>query len=198
MEWKLELNLWTKTILTRGSEFLMNWTSWSQTRSTKSTTTTSRRPLRRRRKHLRWKTNVLAFASRSKAKAKPRLTSACSSTRTVPIRERMWTDIEPWTQSNLPYPVAERLNTLLRHGQLLREEDGTIEFWRLKIIFGRNLRTLSIGLMMCGRARWQEAEATRKYFNTVLTRQDKKFFISELFKVIQDAIPLILHYRTMC
>ena len=38
----------------------------------------------------------------------------------------------------------------------------------------------------------------KKDFNTVLTRQDKKFFISELFKVIQDAIPLILHYRTMC
>ena len=44
-----------KTILTRGSEFLMHWTSWSQTWSTKSTTTTIRRPLRRRRKHLRWK-----------------------------------------------------------------------------------------------------------------------------------------------
>ena len=30
--------------------------------------------------------------------------------------------------------------------------------------------------MMYGRARWQEAEATRKDFNMVLTRQDKKFF----------------------
>ena len=29
-------------------------------------------------------------------------------------------------------------------------------------------------------------------------RQDKKLFTSEIFKVIQDAIPLILHYRTMC
>ena len=35
-------------------------------------------------------------------------------------------------------------------------------------------------------------------FNTVLIRQDKKFFTSELFKVIRDAIPLILHHRTMC
>ena len=42
-----------------------------------------------------------------------------------------------------------------------------------KIIFGTNLRTLSIGLVKCGRVKWQEAEATRKYFNTVLTRQDK-------------------------
>ena len=51
------------------------------------------------------KTNVLAFASRSKAKAKPRRrTSACSSTRTVPIGERTWTDIEPEDYSPVAYP----------------------------------------------------------------------------------------------
>ena len=46
--------------------------------------------------------------------------------------ERKWTDSEPGTQSNIAYPVAKRLTTLLRHGQLRREEDGAIEFWRLK------------------------------------------------------------------
>ena len=65
------------------------------------------------------------------------------------------------------------------------------------MIFGTNLSTLNIGLTMYGRERWQEAEATRKYFNFVLTSQDKKFFTSEPFKVIQDAISLILHCRTM-
>ena len=145
------------------------------------------------------KTNVFAFASRSKAKTKPRRrTSGCSSTRTVPICERSWTDVEPGTQSNQAYPVTKRINTLLRHGALPREEDGAIEFWRLKMIFGTNLSTLNIGLMKNGRARWQEAEATRKDCNSVLTRRDKKFFISEFFKVIQDAIPLTLHCRTMC
>ena len=39
-------------------------------------------------------------------------------------------------------------------------------------------------------------EVRRKDFNIVLIHQDMKFFVSELFKVIQDAIPLILHYRT--
>ena len=79
------------------------------------------------------KTNVLAFASRSKAKAKPRgRTSACSSTRTVLIGERSWTDIEPETYSSIAYPVSKQLSTLLRHGHLPREEeDGAIEFWRL-------------------------------------------------------------------
>ena len=65
-----------------------------------------------------------------------------------------------------------------------------------KIIFGTNLRFLEIGLMKCGRVKWQEAEVTRKDLNIVLIHQDKKFFVSELFKIIQDA--LILHCRTMC
>ena len=73
------------------------------------------------------KTNVLAFASRSKAKAKPRRrTPACSYTRTVSICERHWADIEPGTCSNIAFPVSKRLSTLLRHGDLPREEDGEI------------------------------------------------------------------------
>ena len=75
------------------------------------------------------KTNVLACKSRSKAKAKPRRrTSASSSTRTVPVCERSWTDIEPGTYSHIAYPVSKRLSILLRHGHLPREEDGAIEF----------------------------------------------------------------------
>ena len=79
------------------------------------------------------KTEVFSFASRYKAKAQPRRPSTtCSSSRTFHIRERTWTEIEPGAQSNQAYPVAKRLNTLLRHGQLPREEDGAIEFWRIK------------------------------------------------------------------
>ena len=67
------------------------------------------------------KANVLAFASRSKAEAKPRRrTSACSSTRTVLICERSWTYVEPGTYSPIAYPVSKRLSTLLRHGDLPR------------------------------------------------------------------------------
>ena len=55
------------------------------------------------------KTDVLAFASRTKAKAKPRRrTSACSSTRTVLICEGSWTDVEPGTYSHVAYPVSKR------------------------------------------------------------------------------------------
>ena len=56
------------------------------------------------------KTNVLAFASRSKAKTKPpRPTSACSSSRTVHILERKSIDIEPGAQFDQAHPVAKRL-----------------------------------------------------------------------------------------
>ena len=141
------------------------------------------------------KTNVLAFASRSKAKAKPRRRiSASSSRRALPIGERTCTDIEPETYSPIAYPMSKQLSTLLRHGNLPREDAGAIEFWRLKDY--SNLSTLNIGLMKCGRVEWHKAVATRKDFSIVLTRQDKKFFISELFKVIQDAISLILRCIT--
>ena len=79
------------------------------------------------------KTEVFAFASRPKAKAKPsRPSTTCSSSRTLPILQRTWIDIEPGAQFDQAYPVAKRLNTLLRHGELLREDDGAIEFLRLK------------------------------------------------------------------
>ena len=59
------------------------------------------------------------FASRSKAKAKPqRREPAGSSTRTIPIGERTWTDVDPGKYSLSDYPVSKRLITVLRHGQI--------------------------------------------------------------------------------
>ena len=79
------------------------------------------------------KTNVLAFASRSKARAKPqRRTSASSSTTIIPIGGRTWIDIEPQEYSLSDYSVPKKLINLLRHGSLPREDDGAIEFWRIK------------------------------------------------------------------
>ena len=108
-------------------------------------------------------TKTEVFASRSKAKAKPRRrTPASSSTRTVPIGERKWTDIEPEDYSPVAYPVSKQLSTLLRHGDLPREEDGAIEFWRLKDYLRNHFEQLSTLVQRkCGRVKWQEAEATR-------------------------------------
>ena len=111
------------------------------------------------------KTNVLAFASRPKAKTRSwRPSTTCSSTRTVPVCERIWTHIEPGTQSNLAYPVAERLNTLLRHGQLRKKKMVRWNSGDWKMIFGTNLSTLNIGLTMYGRAKMQGGGGNKKRF----------------------------------
>ena len=66
----------------------------------------------------------------------------------------------------------------------------------LKKIFRNMSRIALIGLMVSGRKVWQEEEETRKDSSTVLILQEQ-LCISELFKDIQDAILLILHYKTM-
>ena len=79
------------------------------------------------------KLNAGDFASRSKAKAKPRRREpASSSTRTIPIGVRTWTDVEPGEYSLNDYPESKKLIHLLRHGSLPRDNDGAIEFWRMK------------------------------------------------------------------
>ena len=73
------------------------------------------------------------FACRSKAKAKPqRREPAGSSTKTIPIGERSWTDVEPGEYSLSDDAVSKKLIHLLRHGSLPRDNDGTIEFWSIK------------------------------------------------------------------
>ena len=77
--------------------------------------------------------NAGDFASRSKAKAKPQKREfTSSSTRTIPIGERTWTDVEPGKRSLSDYPVSKKLIHLLRHGSLPRDKDAAIEFWRIK------------------------------------------------------------------
>ena len=77
--------------------------------------------------------NAGDFASRSKAKAKPqRRNSASSSTRTIPMGERIWTDVEPGECSISDYEVSKKLIHRLRHASLHREDDGSVEFWRIK------------------------------------------------------------------
>ena len=69
------------------------------------------------------------FASRSKVKAEPQRRDSISlSTRTIPIGERSWTDIEPEEYSISDYAVSKKLIHLPRHAKLPRDNDGAIEF----------------------------------------------------------------------
>ena len=71
-----------------------------------------------------------------------------------------------------------------------------LNFGESKTIFKKISCIVINGLTTTGRKPWQEDEKTREHTNIVLIHQEKKFLISEFFKVIQDAIPLILIYRT--
>ena len=87
------------------------------------------------------KLNASDFACGSKAKAKrQRRELASSSTRTIPIGERNWIDVEPGKYSISDYEVSKKLIHLLRHGSLPRENDGAIEFWRIKDDLQKNFR----------------------------------------------------------
>ena len=173
------------------------------------------------------KLNTSDFACRSKAKAKPqRREPASSSIKTIPIGTRIWTDVEPGENSISNYELSKKLITLLRHGSLLREDDGAIESCRIKdhlqshfvfffvmvmylekmmerlnsgeskTIFRNTSCIVIIGLTTSGRRAWQEEEETRKDASIVLIRQEQSCS-SELFKVIQDAVSLIMLYTTM-
>ena len=74
------------------------------------------------------------FASRSKAKAKPqRREPAGSSPRIVPIERKNWIDVEPGKYSFSEYEVSTKVTFLLLHSQNVhREEDGAVQFWRIK------------------------------------------------------------------
>ena len=74
------------------------------------------------------------FACRSKTKAKPqRREPAGSPPRIVPIGKRTWTDVEPGKYSFSDYEVSKKVMYLLRHSQHVhREEDGAVQFWRIK------------------------------------------------------------------
>ena len=78
-------------------------------------------------------TSTSVVAARSKAKAKPQPRELARTTATIPIHQRRWIDIEPSKQDLASYDLSKKVISLLRHNQTLqREQDGTIEFYRIK------------------------------------------------------------------
>ena len=78
-------------------------------------------------------TNIKVVAARSKAKAKPQPRVLVGTTATIPIHERRWIDIEPSEQNLASYDLSKKVINLLRHNQTLqREDDGAIEFYKIK------------------------------------------------------------------
>ena len=78
-------------------------------------------------------TSTSVVAARSKAKAKPQPRELAGTTTTIPIHQRTWIDIEPSKQDLDSYDLSKKVINLLRHNQTLqREEDGAIEFCKIK------------------------------------------------------------------
>ena len=76
---------------------------------------------------------VKDFAARSKAKAKPQKREPVDLPSIIPMNERKWIDIEPGESSLSAYEVSKKVIHLLRDSQQVqREDDGAIQFWRMK------------------------------------------------------------------
>ena len=76
---------------------------------------------------------VKVFAARSKAKAKPQRREPVEIPSIIPMNERKWIDIEPGDSSLSAYEILKKVINLLRHCQKVqREDDGAVQFWRIK------------------------------------------------------------------
>ena len=78
-------------------------------------------------------TSIKVVAARSKAKAKPQQREPVDTTTTIPMHERRWIDIEPSEQTLAAYGLSKKVINFLRHNQTVqREEDGAIQFYRIR------------------------------------------------------------------
>ena len=77
--------------------------------------------------------SVNVIAVRSKTKAKPQKRETVELPITIPMSERRWINIEPAESSLSAYEVSKKVINLLRHNQTVqREDDGAVQFWRIK------------------------------------------------------------------
>ena len=96
-------------------------------------------------------------AARSKAKAKPQPRESTGMT-TIPLRERIWIDIEPSKQDLESYDLSKKVMNILRHNQTLqREEDGAIQFYKIKF----HLRDHHSQIQVWSDDRWKACLAAR-------------------------------------
>ena len=109
-------------------------------------------------------TSSEVVAARSKAKAKPQPRESTGTT-TIPLSKRVWIDIEPSKQDLESYNLSKKVINLLRHNQKLhREEDGAIQFYKIKF----HLRDYHLPIQNWSDDRWiaclaASGGSTRRY-----------------------------------
>ena len=92
-------------------------------------------------------------------------------------------------QENIQSPITKcrRNLRIFCHGSLHREDHGAIEFCRIKENFQDRRQVKG--------AQWQKEEETKRS-QYCIDSSGQEFFISQFFMAIQDAVSLILFYRT--
>ena len=110
-------------------------------------------------------TSIKVIAARSKSKAKPQQRELVDTPTIIPMHERKWIDIEPSEPTLAAYDVSKKVISLLRHNQTVqREEDGAIQFWRIKFY----LRNPHSQIQLWSHDRWKaclaaEGGSKRRY-----------------------------------
>ena len=156
--------------------------------------TTSRRPPQRKRKYMRLQADPRLKHNQEDLQLLAHLQ------RTVPIlRKKYGLILKPGAQFDQAYPVAKRINTLLPHGELPPEDDGAIEFWRLKDDLRHKFEHSQYwsddmwkrGKMAGGGGKHEKKSVLYLFFrrNSVPPSSSRSF---------RNATLLILHCRTMC
>ena len=136
-------------------------------------------------------------AARSKAKAKPQPRES-TGVATIPLSERVWIDIEPSKQDLELHNLSKKVINLLRHNQKLhREEDGAIQFYKIKF----HLRDHHLQVQNWSDDRWLACLAAgggpkRRY--QYCSDYLGSIIYLRAFQGHSGAILLILHYRIMC
>ena len=103
-------------------------------------------------------TSTSVVPARSKAKAKPQPRELAGTTATIPTHERRWIDIEPSKQDLASHDLSKNGINLFRHNQMLqREEDGAIEFCKIKF----HLRNHHSQIQNWSDDRWKACLAAR-------------------------------------
>ena len=143
-------------------------------------------------------TSTSVVAARSKAKAKLQPRELAGTTATIPIHQRRWIDIEPSKQDLDSYDLSKKVINFLRHNQTLhREEDGAIEFCKIKFHF-RNRRSQIQNWYDRWKACLAAGGENPNEDISIALRMWEQLYTSVLFKDILEAISLILLYRTTC
>ena len=101
------------------------------------------------------------------------------------MNERKWIDIGPGNSSLSACEISKKVIHLLRHSQIVqREEDGAVQFWRIKNYLQSQFPQIPFGLTVVGKHAWQQEEEQKEDISTALMIQEQ-LIIAELSKTFR-------------